>query len=426
MTDTPRRVAGVRRPALFGAGLTAVLLLLAFAWRGELDLYVWAAALVGIATGALWRVPLSPVSATEERPHGPGGADALVARFPDPMILVDRRAVVVVANAAALRILPALALRNPLAFALRAPQVLETLGRVISSGEDAAVIYGGQPATEPTFEVRMRRLPATARGEPAAALFFRDLTPERRTETMRVDFIANVSHELRTPLASLLGFIETLQGPARDDLGARDKFLEIMRMQANRMARLIDDLLQLSRVEMHAHVAPSAALDLGPVVGQIVEAMTPLASERDVALSLARPPEPLVVLGDKDEMIRVAENLIENAIKYGGAGGRVEVSLVAVVSDGSPSRIELSVRDFGPGIAPEHLPRLTERFYRADPGQSRSQGGTGLGLAIVKHIVGRHRGRLSFESVLGAGTLVRVTIPEQREPDSHATVTDPS
>lgn len=403
-----------RWPAWSGALGASVLLLAAVAWRGGLDLYVWLAVIVAVGASASW--PSRPRrSRTAERPVvATNLADELVGRFPDPLILVDRRAVVVVANEAAARILPSLTRRNPLSFALRAPEVLESVARVIATGEEADVVYGGRSATDPLFEVRVRRLPAGERADPAAALFFRDLTPQRRLESMRVDFIANVSHELRTPLASLLGFVETLQGPARDDPKAREKFLEIMRDQANRMARLIDDLLQLSRVELHAHVAPEEPLDLGLVVGHMLDVMTPLARERGVTLGLEMPDEPILVLGDRDEMIRVTENLIENAIKYGGSGGRVEVTLARLASDGTAARVELTVRDHGPGIPPEHLPRLTERFYRVDPGQSRSQGGTGLGLAIVKHIVGRHRGRLAIESTLGAGSLVRVTLPEHR------------
>jgi two-component system phosphate regulon sensor histidine kinase PhoR len=403
-----------RWPAWAGALVTSILLLGMSAWRGGLDLYGASAALLAIAAFAFWPARPQRTSTTEGPATATNLSDELVARFPDPLILVDRRAVVVVANDAASRILPSLTRRNPLSFALRAPEVLESVARVIATGEQADVVYGGRSATEPIFEVRIRRLPEAGRVEPAAALFFRDLTPQRRLETMRVDFVANVSHELRTPLASLLGFVETLQGPARDDPKARDRFLEIMRDQANRMARLIDDLLQLSRVELHAHVAPDQPLDLGLVVGHMLDVMTPLARERGVRLDFVPPAEPVLVLGDRDEMIRVTENLIENGIKYGGSGGIVEVTLGRVVSDGHAARVELAVRDYGPGIAPEHLPRLTERFYRVDPGQSRSQGGTGLGLAIVKHIVGRHRGRLGIESTPGEGSLVRVTLPEHR------------
>ncbi|MFL5217707.1 MAG: ATP-binding protein, partial [Microvirga sp.] len=246
-----------------------------------------------------------------------------------------------------------------------------------------------------------------------ALLFFRDLTAARRLEHMRVDFVANASHELRTPLASLLGFIETLQGPARDDPAAREKFLEIMRGQALRMTRLIEDLLSLSRVELKAHLRPDTPLDLAAIVRQMVDTLSPLAREHGVEIALAVGEKPHIVLGDRDELLRAVENLIDNAVKYGEAGKRVEVALRRLDrGDGRPSEFELAVRDHGPGIPPEHLPRLTERFYRADVVESRQKGGTGLGLAIVKHIVARHRGRLAIESEPGEGATFRIALPE--------------
>jgi two-component system phosphate regulon sensor histidine kinase PhoR len=183
------------------------------------------------------------------------------------------------------------------------------------------------------------------------------------------------------------------------------------------MTRLIADLLQLSRVELNAHVAPSESLDLGAVVAETAGIMAPLAHERGVALAIELPEQPILILGDRDEMIRLVENLIENAIKYGGSGGQVQVAVGRAAEDGLRG-VELTVRDHGPGIPPEHLPRLTERFYRVDTAESRNQGGTGLGLAIVKHIVARHRGRLTIESTPGVGTLVRVTAPEHRPYDA--------
>jgi two-component system phosphate regulon sensor histidine kinase PhoR len=241
-------------------------------------------------------------------------------------------------------------------------------------------------------------------------LFFRDLTSARRLEAMRVDFVANASHELRTPLASLLGFIETLQGPARNDPTARERFLEIMRGQAQRMTRLIDNLLSLSRIEMRAHVPPQGVVDLRSVVSHITDALSTMAAERGVRIELSLPNEPLQIQGDRDELLRVAENLIENAIKYGESGGRIEVSLAREGEETAPV-VRLTVQDFGPGIGAEHLPRLTERFYRVDVAQSREKGGTGLGLAIVKHIVNRHGGQLSIASEPGEGATFTVTFP---------------
>jgi two-component system phosphate regulon sensor histidine kinase PhoR len=227
---------------------------------------------------------------------------------------------------------------------------------------------------------------------------------------MRADFVANASHELRTPLASLSGFVETLQGSARNDPTARDRFLGIMAEQARRMSRLIDDLLSLSRVELNEHLHPQQAVDLVPIVGHVCDTLSPLARERGVELVLSRGAERLAVLGERDELIRVFENLVENALKYGASGKRVEVTLVSESSGGRGEAV-VTVRDFGPGIAAEHLPRLTERFYRVDVETSRAEGGTGLGLAIVKHILARHRGRLAIESEPGRGAAFTVRIP---------------
>ena len=228
---------------------------------------------------------------------------------------------------------------------------------------------------------------------------------------MRADFVANVSHELRTPLAALTGFIETLQGPARDDPAARERFLGIMQAQAWRMARLIDDLLSLSRIELRAHQRPDTPVDLVPIVRQVADGLQTLARDRDVAVEITAPAEPLMVPGDRDELTRLFENLIENGLKYGASGKRVEI---AIAPDGK-GEARVSVRDHGPGIAAEHLPRLTERFYRADVGESRAQGGTGLGLALVKHILNRHHGRLSIDSKVGEGATFTVRLPMHGE-----------
>jgi two-component system, OmpR family, phosphate regulon sensor histidine kinase PhoR len=239
---------------------------------------------------------------------------------------------------------------------------------------------------------------------------FHDLTPLRRVEEMRADFVANASHELRTPLAALSGFIETLQGSAREDAGARHRFLAIMQEQARRMARLIDDLLSLSRIELNAHRRPDTPVDLVPIVRQVVEGLETLARDRGVIVDIEAVPV-LTVPGDHDELVRVFENLIENALKYGAAGRRVDITLTRAASSEGEPEARVGVHDYGPGIAPEHLPRLTERFYRVDVRESRAQGGTGLGLALVKHILNRHRGRLSIESKLGAGATFTIHLP---------------
>jgi two-component system phosphate regulon sensor histidine kinase PhoR len=344
-----------------------------------------------------------------------GTAEALLSNIPDPVILVDRRTLVVEMNEAARTLLPGLKIEHPLSFALRSPDVLAGIDRAFSTGEPLRVEYRERIPTERAFEVMigpLRTDRAELRDQSGVVLFFRDLTSARRLENMRVDFVANASHELRTPLASLVGFIDTLQGPARNDPAARERFLEIMRGQAQRMTRLIDDLLSLSRIEMRAHVPPVGTVDLVPLVAQIVDALAQLARDRGVEIVVEAAEPSLKVRGDRDELLRVVENLVENAVKYGESGRRVEVGLRRSGDAGTARSIALSVRDYGPGIASEHLPRLTERFYRVDVAESREKGGTGLGLAIVKHIVNRHRGTLQIASDPGQGATFTVTLPE--------------
>jgi two-component system phosphate regulon sensor histidine kinase PhoR len=338
------------------------------------------------------------------------GAERLVDAMPEPAILVDAEARVMVANPPARELLAALRVGEPLVLALRAPDVTDAIRRVAAGAEAERALWSERVPIERLFQVDVAPL-ATELGDVVAMLLtLRDLTEARRVERMRADFIANASHELRTPLASLLGFIETLQGSAQADAKAREKFLAIMREQGRRMARLIDDLLSLSRIEQKQHLRPAAHVDWAQVARHVADTLAPLAREMGVELRLDAE-APVVVVGERDELVRVAENLIENAIKYGAhqdpaVASRVEIAVASRGKDGV-----LIVSDHGRGIAPEHLPRLTERFYRVDPGQSRAKNGTGLGLAIVKHILARHRGRLAIESRLGEGSTFTAFTP---------------
>ncbi|TJW71789.1 MAG: two-component sensor histidine kinase, partial [Mesorhizobium sp.] len=241
-------------------------------------------------------------------------------------------------------------------------------------------------------------------------LVFKDQSEARRIDRMRADFIANASHELRTPLASIAGFIETLRGPARGDPAARDQFLQIMQNQTGRMARLIDDLLSLSRLEMKPYLGPGTEVDLRQTIDSVIDSLGPLASENGVVIEWDFIDGPLSVPGDRDELFQVFENLLENACKYGQSGGRVTVS-IAGSEDGQEAGIDVTIRDYGPGIAEEHIPRITERFYRVDVENSRTQKGTGLGLSIVKHILTRHNARLSIKSEVGKGAAFTVHLP---------------
>jgi len=405
-----------RQRALIGAAAASLVLVPVALGSGASTGAMLAALPVSLLAAALLggrRVVADSPAPQPGEPDRPAIAEALLGTIPDPVILVDRRAVVIEANTAARALLPNLKLRHPLAFALRDPDVLDGIETVLHSGETQRVPYETRGPAERAFEALIGALPMPdprAGGQPNVVLFLRDLTSARRLETMRVDFVANASHELRTPLASLLGYIETLQGPARNDPAARERFLEIMRTQAQRMTRLIDDLLSLSRIELREHVAPTETVDLAGITRQMVDAQAPLAQEQGVAITLKAEEAPFPVLGDRDELLRVVENLVENGVKYGGRTVRLSLARRSDPTRGSV--VDLTVRDDGPGIAPEHLPRLTERFYRVDAASSRRKGGTGLGLAIVKHSLNRHRGRIAFESEVGAGTTVTVTLPE--------------
>jgi len=338
----------------------------------------------------------------------------LIGGLHDPAIVLDRDGRVVAFNEPGGAIAPALRRGEPALIALRMPELVDAIRRATKRREPQRVEFFERVPLDRWFEafVTPVRLATGADGGSDIILMtFNDLTPLRRVEEMRADFIANASHELRTPLAALLGFIETLQGSAKDDSAAREKFLSIMQGQAARMARLIDDLLSLSRIELNAHLQPNTPVDLIPIVRQVTDGLQMLARDRGVEIKVSVPAEPLIVLGDRDELIRALENLVENALKYGAAGKRVDLTLARGQTRAGQPEARLLVRDYGPGIAPEHVPRLTERFYRVDVAESRAQGGTGLGLALVKHVLNRQGGRLSIESTPGAGAAFIMHMP---------------
>ena len=393
---------------------------------GELSPVRAAAIFFCIAAAALvpWRLHDAAVSREDVRGVNPietAAVSAVVAGMPDPAVLLDRAGRVIHLNAAAAQLAPALR-RNELAqFALRSPEIITALREAIATTEARRATYLDHVPVDRWMELIITPIPVpTLFGgtDKCMLMTFHDQTPLRRVEEMRADFVANASHELRTPLAALSGFIDTLQGPAKDDPRARERFLGIMHIQATRMARLIEDLLSLSRVELSAHVRPDTLVDIVPIIRQVVDGLEPLARERQVIIDVDLPDDPVWIAGDREELLRLFENLVENALKYGASGGRVIVSLIAAVSNEGVPEVRVMVRDFGPGIAPEHLPRLTERFYRVDVGDSRAQGGTGLGLSLVKHIVNRHRGRLLIESVLKNGATFTACFPQAKIPAS--------
>lgn len=341
---------------------------------------------------------------------------ALLDALPDPVILVSGERRIERANAAATRLFEYEVSGQPIESALRDPALLAAIDDVLDVQEPAEVNLEivGPPARAFGGQV----VPIHWHGQSAVLISLRELTEQVMIERMRADFVANASHELRTPLTVLRGFIETLTGAAKDDPEAQARFLKTMGTEAERMSRLVNDLLSLSRIEQNEHVTPDGTVDLQQTIGGVIDALKGYADDRRVQLVVDIPEDLPAVAGDVDQLTQLFTNLIDNAIKYGGEDGKVRVA--ARYDEAMPSgagalngraALEVKVIDDGPGIAPEHLPRITERFFRVDPALSRHLGSTGLGLAIVKHIVRRHRGHLNVESEIGQGTTFAVYLP---------------
>ena len=361
-----------------------------------------ALALVAVATAfLLWR-RLRDVTSPPEIPAAASAGDEdsnLLAAFADPLLVVrDRR--VLLANRAARHLLGAHIEGGDVRLAIRHPAAAEHLARDEDGDEPVRIELVGLGELGRPWEMLISPLPG---GNRLVRLI--DQSQTRAAEQMRVDFVANASHELRTPLATLIGFIETLQDEAAVDPATRQRFVGIMAGEAVRMRDLLDDLMSLSRIEADRFAAPRDTVDLRPLVEEVRDALKPFANGR--AIRIERGAGEALVAGDRSQLAQMLNNLIVNALKYGRAGTQIRVRL----ADAGPDLISLSVIDHGDGIPADHIPRLTERFYRVDPGRSRQVGGTGLGLAIVKHIVLRHRGRLDIKSKPGVGTKVEVTLP---------------
>ncbi|MCM8734997.1 ATP-binding protein [Azospirillum sp. A1-3] len=379
--------------------------------------------------------------------------EAVIDALPAPLLLMDAERQVVRANRTARELFGDKVVDRDLSSCLRTPAVLEAVDSVLRGGASRIIEFTLPVPVERSFEAQVKpfqrlvpepdpslldgeieeesapRPPTVAR---MAILTLHDVTAARRSEQMRADFIANASHELRTPLSSLLGFIETLRGPARDDPEAQGRFLAIMHDQASRMTRLVNDLLSLSRIELDEHMPPSGWVDVVEELENVIAALQLKAAERRIRLRLEAPEDLPSVVGDEDQLTQVFQNLVSNAIKYTREDTDVTVTVAladgaavgftglpasgGAVKDkralrGGTAMVSVSVRDRGDGIARTHLPRLTERFYRVDAARSRAMGGTGLGLAIVKHILNRHRGRLTIESEVGVGSAFTVYLP---------------
>jgi two-component system phosphate regulon sensor histidine kinase PhoR len=339
-------------------------------------------------------------------------ADKIVASLPHPIFFLDKERLVVRANAVAHALIDTDLTGRDIADGLRDPALLSAIDRAIEFGEPQTVDLRLPVPVETEFIVRVQpveppRGTPMGRDAPVVLIDMQDVTALRRLEQMRVDFVANVSHELRTPLTSLTGFIETLRGPAKDDPDAREKFLSIMQEQSGRMFRLINDLLSLSRIELEEHSRPREEIRLDDLLRRLVQFLSQKAEAVGIEIRLDMPDDLPTLRGDEDQLFQVFQNLLDNALKYGAKGETVELS----VERRDHRRLVVSITDHGAGIAPEHFPRLTERFYRVDAARSRELGGTGLGLAIVKHILNRHRGRLNVTSEVGRGSTFSVTLP---------------
>jgi two-component system phosphate regulon sensor histidine kinase PhoR len=348
---------------------------------------------------------LRPAEQTADDPLAvlPPMTRVLLDQLPSPVMLLDEDEKVLFVNHAMRAVLGPGLDRKRASQVLRNPDVLAAIAQA-RQGQATNVPFSLPVPIERHYQVYAARISVSPS---VTALLLHDLTVVKRSEQLRADFIANASHELRTPLAAVTGFIETLRGHAKTDEVAREQFLDIMAVEADRMRRLIDDLLSLSRIEMNEHVKPEGHVDLEGVVRQAVAALRPLAAQDTVTVALEPEPGLPQAIGDPDELAQLFQNLVHNAIKYGREGGRVWVRLGRAGTD----QVFAAVHDNGEGIAPSVIPRLTERFYRVDVKRSRERGGTGLGLAIVKHIVSRHQGRLSIESRLGEGSTFTVFLP---------------
>ena len=400
-------------PAFIGLVAGGALML----WRGTS--VFWIVAAIGVAVAALvsylaWQGRLFLQEQATEAAN-PGAAfltplaREVLAHLPDPLMLLDQGGRVLFANSAMYTVIGIGPENKHISQLLRTPVLLEAVAQTTASGTDSSVEFIVPVPVERHYQAYIARM-----SERVTTLLLHDLTAIKRTEQMRADFVANASHELRTPLAAVSGFIDTLKGHARDDAQARDRFLDIMSVEAGRMRRLIEDLLSLTRIELNEHVRPSVRVSLEAILREAMAALSPLAQMDAIALALDAAPELPAVMGERDELIQLFQNLIHNAIKYGKSGGHVWVAIQAVPGAGgrgTGALLAVSVRDDGEGIAPDAIPRLTERFYRVDVKRSREKGGTGLGLAIVKHIVNRHQGRLSIESKAGEGSTFTVLLP---------------
>lgn len=340
----------------------------------------------------------------------------IVEKLSDPLLILDSTDRILMANKSAHALLGKQILKQNVSVFIRNAILDDAMKRAHETGElvSCEFEFGNPIAKHYLTRIHLFDLTDSQIKDSAQYIFLAlyDISALKQTEKMRADFVANASHELRTPLASILGFVETLQGPARNDDQAHDRFLSIMHDEASRMSRLIEDLLSLSRIERDQHIPPSDRINLSHLVKSVIDVLEPQAKKKNMVLHFIAD-NMNKITGDYDQLTQVFQNLIENAIKYGNENTDIDITYESsMLPQHIPLKdVTISITNEGPGIAPEHLPRLMERFYRVDSARSRSLGGTGLGLAIVKHIIKRHKGRIFFESELGSTTKVTLSLP---------------
>ena len=339
-----------------------------------------------------------------------------IRNLPFPLILLDKRGYVIEFNMQATQLFGTLQHQKPIAFFIHDNEAIERIDAVINGERHHDVVeLTRRENKDQIFELLISNFSADDNLQ--TALILMDRSEAKIAETMRVDFVANVSHELRTPLTSVLGFVETLKGPAGEDKATRDKFLSIVESQSARMVRLVSDQLSLSSIERQEAKQPRTIIPLIPLAERVAEILAGQAEEHGIRINLILPDDEVMVIGDSDELTQMLQNLVENAIRYGQNSDEVRIIITAddTASVSAAQNIDyasIAVEDEGEGIDSSHIPRLTERFYRIDKGRSRDNGGTGLGLAIVKHIVNRHRGQLVITSEPGNGSRFCVLLPK--------------
>ena len=448
--------ASVRRKDIGWTAFLAAVVLAGLVLSGALAAVTAAAAAFAIACLAAvyyfvaarddWATETPAVSPSLPGAPAEDVASTMMEQLPEAVLLIGAGGRIERANAAAREFLGLSREAANVASVLRQPEVLEAVTAALDGEHPAAVEYRTIAPYERFVKAFAAPLPLGPGARAGAILLLRDETDMRRAERMRVDFLANASHELRTPLASLAGFIETLRGHAKDDPVAREKFLGIMQGQTDRMRRLINDLLSLSRIEMNEHLPPSGEVDLADVASDVADALRPIARARDVEIVVQAPEHGAVVRGDRDQLTAVVQNLVDNALKYSPQGGAVRVEIIAGLSAAEAMRTgaariglrgeessgrftivapaaertmaALRVSDQGPGIPSAHLPRLAQRFYRVEEGKAEDRKGTGLGLAIVKHVAARHRGGFAVESEPGRGSTFTICAPLAQAPET--------